>query len=41
MSAADFFTIRGGRIVSHQVYYDQVQLGTQLGLMPAAQHADA
>ena len=32
---ADFFTVRGGRIVAHHVYYDQVQLGTQLGLMPA------
>jgi steroid delta-isomerase-like uncharacterized protein len=32
---ADFFTVRGGRIVAHRVYYDQVQLGTQLGLMPA------
>ncbi len=32
---ADFFTVRGGRIVAHRVYYDQVELGTQLGLMPA------
>ena len=32
---ADFFTVRDGRVVSHRVYYDQVQLGTQLGLMPA------
>jgi steroid delta-isomerase-like uncharacterized protein len=32
---ADFFTVRDERIVAHRVYYDQVQLGTQLGLMPA------
>lgn len=32
---ADFFIVRDGRVVSHRVYYDQVQLGTQLGLMPA------
>ena len=28
---ADFFTMREGRIVAHRVYYDQVELGTQLG----------
>jgi ketosteroid isomerase-like protein len=32
---ADFFTVRDGRIIAHRVYYDQVQLGMALGLMPA------
>ncbi len=31
---ADFLTVRDGRVVSHRVYYDQVALGAQLGLMP-------
>jgi steroid delta-isomerase-like uncharacterized protein len=38
---ADFFRVRDGRIVAHQVYYDQVELGTQLGLMPAPGQAPA
>jgi steroid delta-isomerase-like uncharacterized protein len=38
---SDFFTIRDGRIVSHRVYYDQVELGTQLGLMPQPGRAGA
>ncbi len=38
---SDFFTIRDGRIVSHRVYYDQVELGTQLGLTPSPEQAGA
>jgi steroid delta-isomerase-like uncharacterized protein len=31
---ADYFKTAGGRIVGHRAYWDQVQMMTQLGLMP-------
>jgi predicted ester cyclase len=32
---ADVFTVRGGQLLEHRLYYDQVAFLTQLGLMPA------
>ena len=32
---ADVFTVAGGLIAGHRVYYDQVDFLTQLGLLPA------
>lgn len=31
---AHFFVFREGRVVEHHVYYDQVDLGNQLGIIP-------
>ena len=31
---ADFFRFRGGKVVEHKVYYDQVAFGVQLGIIP-------
>jgi len=33
---ADFFRIRGGKIVEHRVYWDQMAMLQQLGAMPGA-----
>lgn len=32
---ADFFTLKDGKVVKHQLYYDQIVLLSQLGLMPS------
>jgi ketosteroid isomerase-like protein len=32
--ASQLFRVEGGKIVEEHLYYDQVQLLTQLGLMP-------
>jgi ketosteroid isomerase-like protein len=34
MPFADFFRVRGGRIVEHRVYWDQMTMTTQLGALP-------
>jgi hypothetical protein len=31
---ADFFQIRDARVVTHRVYYDQIDFLSQLGLTP-------
>jgi predicted ester cyclase len=31
---ADFFIFRDGRVVEHRLYYDQIDFGTQLGILP-------
>jgi predicted ester cyclase len=31
---ADFFLFRDGRVVEHRLYYDQVDFGRQLGIIP-------
>jgi len=31
---ADFFVFREGKVVEHRVYYDQVDFGVQLGIIP-------
>jgi len=35
MPYADFFEVRDGQVVEHHVYYDQVVMLTQLGMMQA------
>lgn len=32
----DLFELRDGKIAAHRIYYDQLSLFTQLGLLPAA-----
>lgn len=31
---SDFMSTRNGQVVSHRAYFDQLELLTQLGLMP-------
>ena len=35
MRSADMATVRDGKIVSHDFYFDQLDMLTQLGLMEA------
>ena len=30
----EFFLFRGGKVVEHKIYYDQVDFGVQLGIIP-------
>jgi ketosteroid isomerase-like protein len=31
---ADFYVFRDGNVVEHRVYYDQIDFGSQLGILP-------